>query len=235
MRYFLSVAVLIYFFLLTGCNDNITGSGRIIDKEYTLGDFSNIQVSDGCQIDIEKSDKFEVVISINDNFAEYIEAYVKSNKLFIMLKDGISYKKLEFKAKVKLPDLSLLKLSGGTVCNINSRFTQSTLDLELSNGSILTALFSTDNCSILLDKGSIINLTGTSKNTNINSNEGSIVNLINFNSNNCNVDAFAGSIVTLFVSNELKINASGGSIIKYSGPGRITGSNLSGGSQVIKF
>ena len=209
--------VLLLVPLLAGCA--LTGSGNVVTQEFALRGFDKVDVSHGFKVDISQGDTFSVVIRIDDNLVQYLEVVKRDSTLKIGPKPFPPYslRNATLEAKVTMPELTGLDLSGGSHCTITGFKSTKALDVDLSGGSHLQGDIEAGNASFDVSGGSDVTLTGSAQDVTIDASGGSDVDLADFPVADANVEASSGSEATVKPSGRLDANARSGSRVYYLG------------------
>jgi len=71
-------------------NDRVKGSGYLITDSRTLPNFNSVAMNTAGKVYITYSSEQELVVTVDQNIAEYIITSVHNGKLFIDTKRGVS-------------------------------------------------------------------------------------------------------------------------------------------------
>ena len=97
--------------LLGGCDDYITGSGKVITEERDAEPFHSIEVSGSFKIYLSQDEEHSLTLEADDNLMQYVESSVRNGKLYLSTK-GIGFRNLQLAAYITAPDLDQIKASG---------------------------------------------------------------------------------------------------------------------------
>jgi hypothetical protein len=203
-----------------------------------VSNFHSVSVGSGIRLFLSQGKEQAVAVSAEDSkFTEKIITEVKDGILKIRVENKMwngwrGDKKL--KAYVTVTQLNYLDVSGGSVAKLADEISVTTLDADVSGGSIVEGKLKGNSFKVDLSGGSIATLDGSFDNASIEASGGSIFKDFSLAVNTCNVDASGGSIINISINKELKADASGGSIINYKGNGVISSVDASGGSSIKK-
>ncbi len=247
------VVVLLTSGLLMGCGAFVTGSGNLETETFDFSDFTKVEAHDGFQLELTKSSAYSIEITTDDNVQEYLEVTKSGDTLRIRLTGFRGYSSVTLEAKITMPDLYGINLSGGSQADITgfssshdfsaqlsggSRITgditAGDADFDLSGGSRVTGNLIVGDADFDLSGGSQVNLEGTADDLNIDSSGGSQSDLEDFSVDNADINISGGGRATVNVSGTLDINLSGGSRVLYIGEPTLGDIDLSGDSTVSK-
>jgi len=247
------MATLLTSVLLVGCGAVVTGSGNLETKTFDFSDFTKIEAQNGFQVELTQSSAYSIEITTDDNVQEYIEVTKSGDTLRIRLTGFRYYSSVTMEAKITMPDIYGINLSGGSQADIagfssshdfsaalsggsglDGNITTADADFDLSGGSRVAGNITADDTDFDLSGGSQVNLEGTADDLEINSSGGSQLDLEAFPVNNADVNISGGGRATVNVSGTLDVNLSGGSRVLYIGEPTLGDIDLSGDSTVSK-
>ncbi len=220
--------------LLMGCGAVVTGSGDLETETYDFRDFTKVEAHNGFRVELTQSSAYSIEITTDDNVQEYIEVTKSGDTLRIKLTGFRTYNSVTLEAKITMPDIYGVNLSGGSLAEIAVFSSSHDFSATLSGGSGLTGNITVSNADFDLSGGSQVNLWGTTADLNINSSGGSQLNLEAFPANNADVNISGGGTAFISISGALDVNLSGGSKVIYTGEPIMDDIILSGGSTVSK-
>ena len=233
--HFLSLIVVV--FLLAGCavpfTTQLAPSGPLVTKDYDLSNFTAVAAGSAFEVEITRSDSYGVSVTVNESVVESLEVNVSGNTLHISLKPNVGLTgAATMKAKVTMPELTGLDLSGGSRTTLAGFNTDKTLKSEVSGASTLRGDLTCGAASFNVSGASKVNLRGSAQDLKVEASGASTVDLSNFASQNTVVNASGASKVVVAPSGSLDVEASGASTVHYTGePARLK-ANTSGASTV---
>ena len=226
------MVVLLTSGLLAGCGGVVIGSRNLETQSFNYSDFTQVEAHNGFQVELTRSSVFSIVITIDDNLIEYLEVDKSGDTLRIRLQQNRLYTSATLRAKITMPDLNRLDLSGGSQADVTGFTLSHDLSIELSGGSRVTGDISADEVDLKLSGGSRIDLVGSADNLVADGSGGSHFELGSFPVGNANIKISGGSRATVDVSGTLDVDLSGGSRVLYDGEPKLGNIDLSGGSTV---
>jgi len=131
------VAVLLTSGLVVGCGGVVTGSGKLKTEEYNFSGFNKVDISNAFEIEIVQSSSYSVTITVDDNLFEYVDISKAGETLRIGLTTVTLLGPTTLKAKVAMPELRGLELSGATRGTASGFSSTENLDIEVSGASSL--------------------------------------------------------------------------------------------------
>lgn len=212
------ITVLITSGLLLGCQGVVVnGSGNLKTENYNFSDFNKVEAESGFQLELIKSSIFNVEITADDNMLEYIEVDKSGETLRIRPQGNRVYRSVTLRAKITMPDLHEIDLSGGSRASITGFSSSHDLLVRLSGGSGVAGDIMTGNVDFDLSGGSQVNLEGTANDLRVKGSGGSHLSLESFPVNNADIHLSGGGSATVNVTGILDVNLSGGSEVIYIG------------------
>lgn len=189
------------------------GSGTPKTEQRNVAGFKKVEADGAINVEIAAQKGFSVSIEADDNLLPLIKTEVSGDTLKIYSEDRIS-PKTEIKAKISMPEIEGLDVSGassGNVSNVNS----DSLNLEASGAS-----------KIKID-GKVKDLKGEASGA-------SSIDAENLAAENADVNASGASSAIVSATGELRADASGASKIFYTGEPKNIKQNSSGASSISK-
>jgi hypothetical protein len=233
---FLSLVVVVL--LLAGCcavpfSTRLAPSGPAVTKDFDLANFSAVAAGSAFQVEITQSNKYSVSVTVNESLVESLEVNVSGNTLHIGLKPGFSITgAATLKAKVTMPDLTGLDLSGASRTTLAGFKSDNSLKAEVSGASTLRGDLTSGDARFDVSGASKVQLDGSAQDLNVEASGASTADLSNFASQNTVINASGASKVVVTASGSLDVEASGASTVRYTGEPAKLKTNTSGASTV---
>lgn len=234
MKRIMTLILIVLAVVLTGCRGGVVGSGDTITKNFDYVDFTTLEVHHGFHVDVTKSADFSIEITIDDNLLDYLDVGKSGDTFKIRLLQPPEFRSVTLEAKITMPDVSKLDLSGGSHTEITGFDLSHDLSIELSEGSHLDGEISATDVDMDVSGGSHLELSGSADNLAVVGSGGSHLILGSFPVNDASVKIIGGSEATINVNGTLDVEVSGGSRVVYDGEPAIGDVNLSGGSTFKK-
>ncbi|MFC1901702.1 head GIN domain-containing protein [Chloroflexota bacterium] len=217
------VALILGLGLIASCAGvKVQGSGNLINETFNTSDFTMIKAENGFQVEVTESDSFSVVAIIDDNVLEHIDVKKSGDTLILSPKGNRSFRSATLSAKVTMPDIDKIELSGGAHVNLTGFSSSNDLSVKMSGGSHLNSLATPGDLTVgdvnfNLSGGSHVTLSGSATSLDIDGSGGSHFNLEGFSVGNANIKLSGGSHTTVDVNGTLDADISGGSEVIYIG------------------
>jgi hypothetical protein len=235
-----SIAVVLMLVVLTlwgvgGCiGEVINGSGDLTTETHDFRDFSRIEVHSGLEVEVVMSGTYSIEITADDNVQEYIEVAKSGDTLSIRLRGTRFYNAVTLKARVTMPNLYKIELTGGSQASITGFSSSHDFAADLSGGSQLSGDISAGDAAFELSGGSQAELQGSGDDLSIDASGGSQLDLEDFPIGDASIGLSGGSRATINISGTLNVDLSGGSRVIYVGEPELGNLDLSGDSRVTK-
>ena len=250
------VVALVTSALLSGCLFGVaTGSGNLVIKEMDFSDFTRIEVGHAFEVEITQSSSYSVSITADDNLFEHIQVSKSGETLKIGLKSVYGYRSVTLRAKITMPELHELDLSGathGTAQGLSSShdfvldlsgasslgmvgMSAGDIELDLSGASVVTGSLSAVDAQFDLSGASQVELEGSANNMLITASGASHLELADFPVRNAGVNLSGASEAIVNLCGKLNAALSGGSQLLYIGEPILGDPNISGGSVMEKI
>ena len=226
--------------LLVGCGEDtatLRGSGNLDTQEMDFSGFTGIEAGTAFEIEIMHSDSYSVSITADDNLFGYIRVSKDGKTLKIGLKPGTQVASATLQARINMPALYELDLSGaarGTAegFGFSDDFTldlsgASTIDMhnmsvqdaafDISGASSVTGDITAGDAEFTLSGASTVRLEGSASDMLIDASGASVAELGSFSVHNADVKLSGGSQATVNLDGTLDADLSGASSLGYIG------------------
>jgi Putative auto-transporter adhesin, head GIN domain len=237
------IVIIITTAALAGCTmfNEVRGSGVAVEKNYYFDDFTAVSINETCDLTITRGDSFSIVITTDDNIADYLEVEESDENLSIGLRSGNSYSNIIFEAVVTMPELNKLSANGVSKADVSGFSSTDTVNIsvkgvsEINMDYVSTAgvsasvegtsylNFNTDNISgsVNLDcEGAsdlVFSAPSGSQNADIYCEGASEIDMKGFTANNVVVEIDGASQAWVNLSGTLSGSVAGASVLRYRG------------------
>ena len=226
--------------LLPGCE--VTGPGNVVTEEKDFTGFTYIEVEGTFEVEIIQSDSFSITVSADENFFDYIAVSKEGKTLRIYLNPRHTFTDFTLqaktlKAKITMPALHGLRLSGaskGTVTGFKSSDDlsltvsgASSLDIddievddvefEISGASKVSGNLTADDAEFEVSGASNVELEGSADDIIVNASGASKVNLADFPLDNADIHLSGASEATIHAKGRLDCVVSAASRLYFQG------------------
>ncbi len=107
----------------------------VVTREFDFSDFTNVEVSHAFRVDIIRSDSYQVSITASARLFDYIDVTKSGNTLKISRKPFQFPARTAPEARIAMPILNKLRLSGATKGTVAGFSSQEDFDLNVSGAS----------------------------------------------------------------------------------------------------
>ncbi|HWI94317.1 MAG TPA: head GIN domain-containing protein [Flavisolibacter sp.] len=227
--------LLAVFFVATGSAQKTVHDANAEVRNVT--DFHAIEVSGGIDLYLSNGDEAVAVSANNKEVRDRIITEVKDGvlKIYFDWKKGLKFNLRggnAMKAYVSFKALDKLWASGGCDVKMDGTIKSTSLKLNVSGGSDLSAKVEVGSLTLDQSGGSDVDLTGTVTDMKIEASGGSDFSGYDLACDNCVIHASGGSDVNITVNKEFYAEASGASDVNWKGKAEVKGAHASGAGSV---
>jgi hypothetical protein len=232
-----TVVALITALLFASCQfsldlgDAVKGSGNVttVNRPVT-GEFTNIEVSHGIDVEVTQSDTKSIQVKADDNIIEFITTDIIDGTLKIAMEKSVKNTKSKT-VFVSLPNIESLRTSSGASIKSKNTLVVSSLETKASSGSEIKLTVEAERLTCDSSSGSEIEVKGKALKLEAESSSGSDIEADELLTNDVTAKSSSGSSIDVHPILSLDAKASSGSDIKYHNtPKTVTKVTSSGGS-----
>lgn len=217
----------------TYAKDRITGSGNVKKETRKVSSFDALDISSAFEVFLTQGNTESLVIECDDNIMEHIYTEVVGGRLKIYTKGNIRKVKT-MKAYISFKMLDEIELSGAVDIHGENTMKFNDLSIDASGASDIELKFIADKVYLDLSGASDVELTGSASELIIDASGASEIFAIDFEVDNCIIEASGASTVKVFVNKSLDIDASGATTVRYKGSPSVE-LDSSGASSVRRY
>ena len=219
-------------FAFSGCSAlrPINDSGVAEKQEMQFSDFTAIEVKDGFDVEIERSDTFNVTIIADKELYDNLKVRHQDDVLRIYIDPPYSHIISHKTAKITMPMLRQIDLSLNSRGTISGFQASEDFIANLALGSSLSGDIEAKNIIFDIASGSNVKLEGAADGMTLNGSGGSTAVLSEFELTGAKIKLTSGSKATVNVKESMEVDLSLGSNLTYIGDPAITKIEISGGS-----
>jgi len=228
------ISVLLTTMMLSNClySERVRGSGRNVTYKENFKGFNELDFSNAMDAEIEYGDEYEIIVSIDDNLKDYVEIEKRGDKLFLGLRDNVSYSRVDFKVHITMPHITALDASGASDIKLSGFKSEEDLVIDLSGATELEGFIHVGDLDLEVSGASEIELIGSGKNLRIDGSGASELDFGDFKVRTADIELSGASEVEINVSDEMSVDCSGASEVKYYGNPKMRSINSSGASEI---
>lgn len=229
------IVILIFlFYFKSNINSGIKGNGQILTEERQVPAFTKINIKNRIIVKYKQDSIHKLIIKTDSNLIKIVKTEVKDGTLNIYTSKGYSVKN-NILVEISSNKINFIDLSQGSEFTGLNKITGNTFTLKASSGSKVNVDINFASVKSKISSGCIIDLSGNAKNLELKSSSGSILKANSLLVDNCFITSSSGSICKINVSKGLSVNASSGSIVKYSGNPDMKEIDISHGAKLAKI
>jgi hypothetical protein len=214
----------------------LRGSGNTVTNEYNLDGFTRVEVGSAFQVEIVQAESYSVSVTVDDNIEEHLDVSKSGDTLRIRLEPMVrlGFNSVTLKARITLPTLEGLELSGATTGDVSGFKSDLPLDVDVSGASTLRGDISAGDARVEASGASTVRLEGQARDLDVVASGASTADLERFAAADVRVEASGASRAIVNVNGRLDAEASGASSVRYVGETTSVKADTSGASSVQK-
>ena len=195
------------------------------DVSYDYVDFNELRISGPYKVNIVRGEKYRVVLNGTEPYMEKADVSQDGNKISIRYNDDDDLKLHRYNRKVTIkimcPNLSDVRLLGAVTGNI-SGFEEDELYIRLDGTSEVELDVDVYSLDVKLSGAAELDITGTGRKLNANISTASFLNTYNYMAEIVSLKASGASKARIYATEELEIEASLVSEVKYRGGAKVS-------------
>jgi len=218
-------------------NDNhVVPSSKVTTQQFTMSDFDMIDASSAFSVYVTFSDTEESIeIEANDNLHQHIEVKKVNNVLEIGFENNFHVTgSARLNAYVKTKHVSGYMASGASRFIVEDPIIDNEVSVYLSGASNFSGVIEANKLFADLSGASVMYVEGVSNSMDIRATGASVIKDYGFETKILKADLSGASNAQMTVLEEIDIEASGASNLKYKGNAVIAYQDLSGASSIKK-
>ncbi|MGZ7043097.1 MAG: head GIN domain-containing protein [Methanobacterium sp.] len=233
-KYIIIVLLLLAVIAASGCTNQSTGSGKVINQTRDVASFNQIDFNGAGELIITQRDKESVTVQADDNLMNNIKTSVNNNKLTISFDNNMPVPTQPVKIYVTVKDLNSINVTGsGLVKSDNLNVNSLILTINGAGNSTLNNL-NAQTLNITLSGAGTITTSGNVNEQNMQISGAGEYNAGNLTSKIATVTINGGGKSTVKVSDTLNAIINGAGQISYIGSPKVT-QQISGVGNVNKI
>jgi hypothetical protein len=212
----------------------LRGSGNTVTNEYNFDGFTRVEVGSAFQVEIVQAESYSVSVTVDDNIEEHLDVSKSGDTLRIRLEPMVrlGFNNVTLKARIALPTLEGLELSGATTGDVSGFNSDLPFDVDVSGASTLRGDISAGATRINASGASTVRLQGQAGSLDVVASGASTADLEDFVATDVQVEASGASRAIVNVNGRLNAEASGASSVRYVGETTSVKVDTSGASSI---
>lgn len=209
----------------------LKGDGNVQTDTRQPGSFDAISVKSGLDVYIHQGNEEKIEIKTDANLIPHITTEVDGGNLVISTDKKISWNN-KSRIDVWTKNLTKVSASGGSDVYSVGTINASKLGVHANGGADIKMSIQVDHLECHANGGADADLSGSANMMEVHVSGGADLKAYDLNASRCEVHASGGSDAYVQVSDEISINASGGSDIHYRGKAKVISQKVSGSADV---
>lgn len=236
----LSLTIMSISLFLISCDvfeNDVVPSSNVTSTQATYSGYDAIDASSAFTVYLIFSDADESIeIEANDNLHQHIEVKKEGGTLVIEIEDNVHIRgNATLNAYITTKSVSGFIGSGATRFIVEDLISETDVMINLSGASTFTGELNAISLYADLSGASVMSVTGFAENSDVDASGASLIKDYGFETDHFKAELSGASSASLTINDEIDIEASGASILKYKGNAVITNQDLSGASSVKKM
>ncbi len=208
----------------------IKGSGHQVTENHKVGNFTDLEVSGGFKVNLKQDSSQTVGITADDNLMKYVHVESDGEKLHIYCKKNICGSG-EMVLNVGVKNIDKLEGAGAVNFTSEGKINTKDLNIHLAGASKVDMDLTAANVVTEGAGSSEINLRGQATSHRIDLTGAGKVHAFDFVVGKYDIHSTGAADCEINVLNELNVNSTGASDVKYKGnPSNVNSSKLGAGS-----
>ena len=244
-------SIMVMSILFTGCV--VVNAGPVTTRTFDYLGFESVDIGSAFQAEVVQSNEWRIEITAPDSLFDHLVVAVDGHTLKIGLRNNNSWNYRRPKARITMPELYTLKISGASIGSATGFASNhdtdvyvsgaSKLDLDLgaydtrmlvSGASHVTGHLDVHDFRLEINGASKVNLSGSGNTLDIQASGASRVDMQNFNITDVSAGVSGASRVTISPSGKMSVSLSGASSLYYTGNPQLESIEVSGSSTIRK-
>ncbi|QKG55864.1 PspC domain-containing protein [Hymenobacter sp. BRD128] len=210
------------------------GTGR--KATSSSDEFSEVEVHGPFRVVLSQGDSYKAEAAGRPADLADVRLDIRGNRLVVRnraggLFSGFDMSRHPILVQITLPRLRHLELSGACQAEA-SGFRDEDLRLEASSASSARLDVHVPKLELQLSSASQVNLTGAANELTVDGSSASQLEALSLSATRANIDLSSGSQAKVRATDELKVDLSSGSVVRYAGHPRTIAKDLSSGSSL---
>lgn len=212
---------------------HIKGSGKVVKETRVATNFNSIDIGGAFEIELIKSSEEKVILETDDNIMPHIRVRVSGGELEIDNTEDIN-NPTELKVTIYYKELNELDISGAASLFSADVLESSHLELDCSGASEITLKLKVSVMEVDCSGASKLELEGKADKVEMDLSGASVIRAYGLEINKLDLEASGAAVVKVLVLDNITIDASGASSVRYKGSPSIDLLDSSGASSIRK-
>lgn len=227
-----AILILSLTIILPGCSSlrRADESSVAQKKEMQFSDFTEVEVKDGFEAEITRSDKYSVTVIADKDLYNNLKVRHQNDTLQVYIDPPYTHIISNKKVLITMPELKQLTFSMNSKGTITGFRSSEDFTLNLALGSRLSGDIEAENVICNIESGSNATLIGQANELILDASAGSTMDGSKFVLTKASITLNSGSKATVNAEESMSVDLRIGSSLTYIGDPNITKIEISGGS-----
>ncbi len=228
------IAFLVLAVALNSCEMGVVGNGNVQTQKRSVETFNRVELSGMFEVYIRQGETPALTLKTDENLLELIETEVRSEELEIRSTKSIRKAK-ELAVYITVRELESIEISGAASIITEGELRSAKLELQCSGACEANMDLKCDELNIDVSGAAELNLQGIAEQLDIRSSGACEINAFELKTLKTKVNISGAGEVDVYVSEDLRVDASGAAEVRYKGTPRNISQEASGASSVKPY
>lgn len=231
----LLLMIAIFSIILSGCTkENISGSGNVVTEVRTTGHFTDVEISGPFEVHLLQENNAKVEIKAEDNIMGVIETGMRSNTLFIRVKNQVNIRHHQpMKIYVHNPLFQRIKFDGSGSLDNQDTIHTSLFKYELNGSANATLILDAATLNTTINGSGNINMRGFAGSLNSDINGSGNIAAMNLEVQHASITIRGSGEHRVYVRKNLDARIYGSGNIFYTGEAKVV-AEVKGSGKIVK-
>jgi len=231
----LLLMIAIFSIILSGCTkENISGSGNVVTETRSTGPFTDVEISGAFEVHLLQENNSKVEIKAEDNIIGSIETGMRSNTLFIRVKNRVNIRNHQpMKIYVHNPLFQRIKFDGSGSLDNQDTIHTSLFKYEINGSGDAALVLDAANLNTSINGSGNIKLRGLAGSLNSEINGSGSIAAMNLEVQQANITIRGSGEHGVHVRKNLDARIYGSGNIFYTGEAKVV-ADVKGSGRVVK-
>ncbi|MGB0175833.1 MAG: head GIN domain-containing protein [Owenweeksia sp.] len=220
--------------LISSCEMGVSGNGKVKTEKRNVEKFNRIEVSGSFDVHIRQGETAGITIKADENLMELIETSVHNDELKIKSKKSIRRAK-ELALYITVRELEKIEASGACTIVTDGELRSAKLEIESSGACEANMDLRCDELKVNISGAGDLTFRGVAESFEVESSGACEISAFDLKTLRTRIDISGAGEVDVYVTEELKVDASGAAEVRYKGNPRNINQDASGASSVKPY
>ena len=206
-------------------------SGVTVTQEKQIDEFSELNLAGGILVHFTQNSQTTLSLTGDSVLVANVRIEQNGSKLNIKLEENTGSRN-RVEVFINNPKLSYLDVVAGAHFQTENSLQGNIMKMEAIAGGKISMTGDFNVLDANVTAGGMVNLTGNAERARFGGTAGGQIDALEFTSQFCKVNVVAGAIAEVYASQELRVSANAGGIVKYKGNPKLTDIDISSGGRL---